>query len=67
MFERLLLESINNLLETLPSAEQEYRDYLEASVTNISACHAGYFSQDNSDSDEAIANEVADILHNKKA
>lgn len=66
MFERLLLESINNLLETLPSAEQEYRDYLEASVTNISACHAGYFSQDNSDSDEAIANEVADILHNKK-
>lgn len=39
MFERLLLESINNLLETLPSAEQEYRDYLEASVTNISACH----------------------------
>ena len=66
MFERLLLESINNLLATLPSAEQEYRDYLEASVTNISACHAGYFSQDNSDSDEAIANEVADILHNKK-
>lgn len=66
MFERLLLENINNLLSALPSAEQEYKDYLEASAANISACHAGYFAQDNSDSDEAIANEVADILHNKK-
>ena len=66
MFERLLLENINSLLETLPSAEQEYREYLEASAANVAACHAGYFSQDNSDSDESIANEVADILHNKK-
>lgn len=66
MFERLLIEKINDLLATLPSAEQEYKEYLEASVADISACHAGYFSQDNSDSDEAIANEVADILHNKK-
>lgn len=66
MFESLLLENINNLLATLPNAEAEYREYLEASVADISACHAGYFSQDNSDSDEAIAKEVADILHNKK-
>ena len=66
MFERLLLENINSLIATLPAAEQEYREYLEASATDISACHAGYFAQDNSDSDEAIANEVADILHNKK-
>ncbi len=66
MFESLLLENINSLLATLPSAEQEYREYLEASAADISACHAGYFAQDNSDSDEAIANEVVDILHNKK-
>lgn len=66
MFERLLLENINSILATLPDAEQEYREYLEVSAANISACHAGYFSQDNSDSDEAIANEVYDILHNKK-
>lgn len=66
MFERLLLENINSLIATLPAAEQEYREYLEASAADISACHAGYFAQDNSDSDEAIANEVADILHNKK-
>ena len=66
MFERLLLEKINGLLAVLPNAEQEYREYLEASAENISACHAGYFSQDNSVSDEAIANEIVDILHNKK-
>ena len=66
MFEKLLLEKIEELLRTLPDSEQEYKDYLEASKADISACHAGYFSQDNSDSDEAIANEVADILHNKK-
>lgn len=66
MFEKLLLEKIEELLQTLPDSEQEYKDYLEASKADISACHAGYFAQDNSDSDEAIANEVADILHNKK-
>ena len=66
MFEKLLLEKIEELLRTLPDSEQEYKDYLEASKADISACHAGYFAQDNSDSDEAIANEVADILHNKK-
>ncbi len=66
MFERLLSEEINSVLSELSSGEQEYREYLEASAADISACHAGYFSQDNSDSDEAIANEVADILHNKK-
>lgn len=66
LFERLLLEKINSLLITLPDAEQEYKDYLKASAADISACHAGYFSQDNSDSDEAVAKEVQDILHNKK-
>lgn len=66
MFERLLTEKIDELLSCLPDTESEYRDYLLASKDNISACHAGYFSQDNSDSDESIALEVADILHNKK-
>lgn len=66
IFENLLLEKIDELLQTLQDNEQEYRDYLEASKSDLSACHAGYFSQDNSNSDEAIANEVVDILHNKK-
>lgn len=42
---------------------KEIHEFIEDAIP---ACHAGYFAQDNSDSDEAIANEVADILHNKK-
>jgi len=66
MFERLLLERLNSLIAELPDGENEYKEYLKASASDISACHAGYFSQDNSDSDEAIAQEVDEILHNKK-
>ena len=44
----------------------EYKNYLEASLSDINACHAGYFSQDNSDSDEDIAKEVDVILNGKK-
>ena len=39
---------------------------LEASLADISACHAGYFAQDNNDSDEEIAQQVDTILHGKK-
>lgn len=66
MFERILSGMINDILAELPESEREYREYLEATAADISACHAGYFAQDNSDSDEDIALEVADILHNKK-
>ncbi|MBR0239076.1 MAG: type III restriction-modification system endonuclease [Thermoguttaceae bacterium] len=65
-FERLLKERIQTTIESLKEQEQEYRAYLEASLENISACHAGYFSQDNSDSDEDIAKEVDIILNGKK-
>ncbi|MGI5913903.1 MAG: type III restriction-modification system endonuclease [Bacteroidales bacterium] len=64
MFERLLMERINE--EVKLSSSKEYKAFLQASLDDISACHAGYFAQDNSDSDEAIAQEVDDILHNKK-
>lgn len=66
MFERLLLEQMKSLAAVLPENESEYKEYLNAGIADISACHAGYFSQDNSDTDEAIAAEVADILHDKK-
>lgn len=65
-FERLLQERIELTLATLTEHDAEYRTYLEASLANISACHAGYFSQDNSDSDEEIAKEVDAILNGKK-
>lgn len=66
MFERLLKEKLEELISTLPPEEDEYREYLKASLADIPGCHAGYFAQDNSDSDEDIAREVDDILRNKK-
>lgn len=65
-FEKLLEEQIEKAISTLDAHDETYRKYLEASLEDLSACHAGYFSQDNSDSDEAIAKEVDMILHGKK-
>ena len=65
-FERLLKETIQTVLNSLNEHEEEYHKYLEASLDNISACHAGYFSKDNNDSDESIAQEVDVILNGKK-
>ena len=65
-FERLLKERIELTIKSLNEHETEYRAFLEASLSNLAACHAGYFSQDNSDSDEEIAKQVDAILHGKK-
>lgn len=65
-FEQLLKERIEMTCSILGEHDAEYREYLEASLADISACHAGYFSQDNSDSDEEIAKEVDAILNGKK-
>lgn len=66
MFEALLKEQIEKTISSLDEHDVEYKEYLEASLADLSACHAGYFSQDNSDSDEDIAKEVDVILHGKK-
>lgn len=65
-FEKLLKEQIEKTIVSLDSHDKEYKKYLEASLADISVCHAGYFSQDNSDSDEDIAKEVDIILNGKK-
>ncbi len=65
-FERLLKVQIEKELSSITEKDVEYRAYLEASLADISACHAGYFSQDNSDTNEDIANKVEAILHGKK-
>ncbi|MBD5095027.1 MAG: type III restriction-modification system endonuclease [Subdoligranulum sp.] len=65
-FEQLLKERIEAVIESLNDHEAEYRAFLEASLADLSACHAGYFSQDNSASDEEIAKEVDAILNGKK-
>ena len=45
---------------------KEYKEYLEATLANLDDTCAGYFSQDNNDTDENIAKEVKAILHGKK-
>jgi type III restriction enzyme len=65
-FERLLAEKIDEILPSLNDQESDYKKYLLASKEDLNATHAGYFSQDNSSSDEAIANEVQEILFEKK-
>lgn len=65
-FENILKEQIEKTISSLDEHDFEYRKYLKASLADIHACHAGYFSQDNSNSDEDIAKEVDIILHGKK-
>jgi type III restriction enzyme len=66
MFERLLLEKIDRMLPLLTAQEADYNAYLLASKADVEATHAGYFSQDNSSADDAIADEVKEILYEKK-
>ena len=63
-FMDLLKNRVNQ--ELLLSNTKEYEDYLKATLANIETTCAGYFSQDNNDTDENIANEVKTILHGKK-
>jgi len=64
-FEILLKAHIEKLLkvETHPF----YKSYLEKSLRDISLTHGGYFSKDNSESDEKIEKEIEEILHDKEA
>lgn len=62
-FDHLLTSQLETELKKDNS--EEYKAYLKESLKDIAACRAGYFSQDNSDSDEAVKKEVDDILRNK--
>lgn len=53
--------------ELLKSEKDEfYKWYLEKTLIDISKSHGWYFSKDNSEKDEAIENEVNEILHDKE-
>ena len=64
MFNDLLKAKLEEEIKTTKSPD--YYEFLQASLIDLNACSAGYFAQDNSDSDESIAKEVDDILRNKK-
>lgn len=63
--EEFVRAETTNLLKNEKSGY--YRSYLEKTLADVAATHAGYFSQDNSDKDEAVEKEVNEILHDKEA
>lgn len=63
-FEELLQKKLKNLIEN--ETDQEYNEFLQATLDNLSESHAGYFAEDKGKGDEAIQSEVDDILTNKE-
>ena len=61
-------QSIKAHLERLIAIESDvfYKQHLTAALQDISAMHGGYFSADNSDKDEAVEQEMVEILHDKE-
>jgi type III restriction enzyme len=63
--EQYIKAEIEALLKTEKDAF--YKAYLEKTLLDLSATHAGYFSKDNTEKDEAIEKEINEILHDKQA
>lgn len=63
--ESLIKAEVESLLKT--EKNKFYKAYLEKTLQDISLTHAGYFSKDNSEKDEAIEKEINEILHDKQA
>jgi len=63
--ERLIKAEVETLLKT--EKNTFYKAYLKKTLQDISLTHAGYFSKDNSEKDEAIEKEINEILHDKQA
>lgn len=63
--EQYIKAEIEELLKTEKDAF--YKAYLEKTLFDLSATHAGYFSKDNTEKDEAIEKEINEILHDKQA
>ena len=60
-------EQIDRHKDDISAAGQEYVAYLRASLADAAATNGGYFSADNSSSDEAIQTEVDQILRDKQS
>lgn len=69
-FENMLSEALRKEIKSIEDSEdgrlKEYKSYLEASLDDISKTNGGYFSEDNSTSEEDIQNEVDKILRDKE-
>jgi type III restriction enzyme len=63
-FENLLTAKLKKEITT---ADGTYKEFLEASLCDVSKTIAGYFAEDNAKKgDEAIQSEIDDILRNKE-
>lgn len=65
MFESLLTAHLKELISK--ETDSEYKEHLKVALNDVSKLHGGYFSKDNSDSDEKIEQETLEILHDKEA
>ncbi|MEQ3354041.1 type III restriction-modification system endonuclease [Aedoeadaptatus acetigenes] len=69
-FEELLSDYLKKEIKAIGNTEdqrlRDYKSYLEASLDDISKTNGGYFSEDNSSSEEEIQNEVDKILRDKE-
>lgn len=63
--EQLIVANANKLLKS--EKNSFYREYLETTIKDVSLTHGGYFSKDNTESDEKIAKEVEEILYDKES
>ena len=63
--EQYIEAEITELLKT--EENTFYKSYLEKTLLDLTATHAGYFSKDNTEKDEAIEKEINEILHDKQA
>lgn len=63
-FDKILESSIKNELEL--AKDSQYIEFLKKSLEDISLCRGGYFSKDNTGSDEKIEKEITEILHDKE-
>ncbi|QCD44408.1 type III restriction/modification system, res subunit [Campylobacter mucosalis CCUG 21559] len=68
-FEQILKAKMSEILKNereKSDKNEPYIEYLEKSLKDISLTHGGYFSKDNSESDEKIEKEINEILHDKE-
>lgn len=65
MFESILSAHLKELISK--ETDAAYKNHLEVALGDVSSLHGGYFSKDNSDSDEKIEQETLEILHDKEA
>ncbi|HHF6569738.1 TPA: type III restriction-modification system endonuclease [Haemophilus influenzae] len=64
VFEQMVKAELEHCLQT--ENDEFLRQYWQTALNDIAKTHGGYFSQDNSDKDDKIEQEVNEILHDKE-